>query len=204
MKINRISNLMLVVTISTSLISRVCYASSNSDFPNDDFLCKLNEGSEMIQPCVRLAEKGDIDAAYKLGNRYVKGFGIPKDYPAAIKWLSIASENGHMDAKYLLGIMYGNGWGVKRDYRRAFDIFTEGAVLGISKFQVQLGVMYENGLGIREDKVRAHMWYNIASMDDYDNASFKRDMLENRIGPAGVERAMELMRNCLESHMKKC
>jgi TPR repeat protein len=50
-----------------------------------------------------VAEKGQCEAQYLLGNMYDKGHGaVPVDKTEAVKWLRLAAEQGHSTAKYCL------------------------------------------------------------------------------------------------------
>ena len=53
----------------------------------------------------RLAEQGDADAQYNLGDMYARGDGVPEDDAEAVKWLRLAAEQGHADAQFSLDIM---------------------------------------------------------------------------------------------------
>ena len=53
-----------------------------------------------------LAEQGDTDAQFSLGNRYRQGKGVPQDYKTAVKWYRLAAEQGYADAQGNLGVMY--------------------------------------------------------------------------------------------------
>jgi TPR repeat protein len=72
-----------------------------------------------------LAEKGDPEAQYRLGELYRLGQGVPEDPAAAGRWHLEAAEQGHGRAMYHLALMYyrgrGNDW--ERDYVRAYVWF---------------------------------------------------------------------------------
>jgi TPR repeat protein len=52
------------------------------------------------------AEKGDVDAQYKLGNYYLEGIGVARDFPKAVSWYRKAAELGDARAQYSLGKCY--------------------------------------------------------------------------------------------------
>ena len=52
-----------------------------------------------------LAEKGDADAAFNLGQAYRLGRGIPTDLAAAQTWFERAAQKGHVDAQATLGLL---------------------------------------------------------------------------------------------------
>src|SRR5436305_13396532 len=57
-----------------------------------------------------LAEKGDADAAFNLGQAYRLGRGVPTNIAAATTWFQRAAAKGHIDAQVTLGLLlFGNG-----------------------------------------------------------------------------------------------
>lgn len=50
-----------------------------------------------------LAEQGDAEAQFKLGNRYKQGKGVGKNFRQAVEWLTKAAEQGHSGAQNNLG-----------------------------------------------------------------------------------------------------
>src|SRR5688572_11291909 len=52
-----------------------------------------------------LAEKGDGDAAFNLGQAYRLGRGVPTDLGTAQSWFERAASNGHLDAQTTLGLL---------------------------------------------------------------------------------------------------
>src|SRR5438093_10574337 len=57
-----------------------------------------------------LAEKGDADAAFNLGQAYRLGKGVPMNIGAATTWFQRAAAKGHVDAQVNLGLLlFSNG-----------------------------------------------------------------------------------------------
>jgi len=52
-----------------------------------------------------LAEKGDADAAFNLGQAYRLGRGVPTNLGAAQTWFERAAQKGHIDAQATLGLL---------------------------------------------------------------------------------------------------
>src|SRR5919112_32609 len=52
-----------------------------------------------------LAERGDADAAFNLGQAYRLGRGVPTNLAAAQTWFGRAAATGHVDAQTTLGLM---------------------------------------------------------------------------------------------------
>jgi TPR repeat protein len=63
-----------------------------------------------------MSEQGNARAQFYLGEMYLSGSGVAKDYAQALKWASAAAEQKSPDAQYTLGMMYESGKGVAQDY----------------------------------------------------------------------------------------
>jgi len=63
-----------------------------------------------------LAEKGDAEAQFRLGNLYAEGKAVSNDFTEAAKWFHKAAEQGYVQALYTLGVIYTGGLGVPVDY----------------------------------------------------------------------------------------
>ena len=111
-----------------------------------------------------LAEQGDADAQYTLGQMYIYGKGVPEDSAAAFKWNHKAAEQGDLDAQYELGRMYMYGEGVPEDSAAAFKWHHRAAEQNHIMSQLNVGVLYSQGLGVFEDKVKAYMWLALAQL----------------------------------------
>src|SRR5689334_682438 len=71
-----------------------------------------------------LAEKGDADAAFNLGQAYRLGRGVPTNLAAAQSWFERAARKGHVDAQTTLGLLLfqnGNQTGGLRWLRQAAE-----------------------------------------------------------------------------------
>ncbi len=93
----------------------------------------LAEQAEQNKPLLerrRLAENGDADEQWDLGDRYYRGYGgVAQDYSEAEKWFRKAAEQSHLFALIELGAIYEQGKGLPADrteaarhYFRAADI----------------------------------------------------------------------------------
>src|SRR3954466_8335467 len=52
-----------------------------------------------------IAERGDADAQFNLGQAYRLGRGVPIDLGAAQLWFERAASKGHVDAQTTLGLL---------------------------------------------------------------------------------------------------
>lgn len=120
----------------------------------------------------KAAEKGDVEAQYKLGWVYYTGTyeilngdffekrPVSKNRKQALFWLSKAAEQGHLSAQSLLSGMYYSGKELtEQNYEKAFEYTLNLAERGDIRAEYRLGGMYENGEGVTADKQKAVEWY---------------------------------------------
>ncbi len=118
-----------------------------------------------------LAEKGDVEAQFKLGKIYGFGWkGVPKDYKQAIYWFEKAAKQGHVKSQSYLGVMYFDGQGVKKDYEQAIFWFEKAAKQGDVEAQFNLGYMYFYGQGVKKDYEQAIFWTKAAQAQGHADA----------------------------------
>jgi TPR repeat protein len=123
-----------------------------------------------VSACRRLAEQGTASAQYDLGNIYLSGRGVPRDYKEAVKWFRKAADHGEADAQTNLGYMYAEGRGVRQDYKEAVKWFRKAAEKGNVRAQSNLGVMYAIGQGVPQDDQEALKWWRKAADQGYARA----------------------------------
>ena len=92
-----------------------------------------------------LAEDGDIESQFNLGQRFFKGFEVKKNYAEAVKWWEKAGNNGHGRAMFNVGYCYSQGIGVKQDHKAAIQWYEKAANAGVGDAQYNLACIYYNG-----------------------------------------------------------
>jgi TPR repeat protein len=106
-----------------------------------------------------LAEKGDADAAFNLGQAYRLGKGVPLDLSQAQNWLERAARNGHVDAQANLGLLLfqnGNRVAGMRWLKAA-------AESGEARALLVVGTALYNGDGVPPDPVTAYAYVSRAA-----------------------------------------
>jgi len=101
-----------------------------------------------------LAEKGDADAAFNLGQAYRLGRGVPVNLGAAQTWFERAARKGHLDAQTTLGLLLfqnGNQAGGLRWLRMA-------AEQGEPRALLIYGTALFNGDGVSRDPVLGYAY----------------------------------------------
>ena len=106
-----------------------------------------------------LAQKGDADAAFNLGQAYRLGRGVPLDLAQAQGWLERAARKGHLDAQTTLGLLlFQNG------NRLAAMRWLKGAAeAGEPRALLLVGTALYNGDGIARDPVKAYAYVSRAA-----------------------------------------
>ena len=106
-----------------------------------------------------LAEKGDADAAFNLGQAYRLGRGVALNLGAAQAWFERAANKGHVDAQATLGLLLfqnGNRTGGLRWLRQA-------AEQGEARALLVYGTALFNGDGVTQDPVLGYAYVSRAA-----------------------------------------
>src|SRR5688572_17297821 len=110
-----------------------------------------------------LAEAGDADAAFNLGQAYRLGRGVPLSLAAAQTWLERAARKDHLDAQTTLGLLLFNGGnrvGGLRWLKRA-------AEQGEPRALLIYGTAPFNGDGVVRDPVLAYAYVSRAAAQGF-------------------------------------
>jgi TPR repeat protein len=118
------------------------------------------------------AARGEPEAEYQLGLRYVGGLGVPRDDVAATAWFRRAAQKGLARAQYNLGAMYAVGLGVEQNDVEAARWVRMAAEQGVAEAQHDLGMFYASGAGVGEDPSEAARWYREAAEQGHARAQF--------------------------------
>jgi TPR repeat protein len=90
--------------------------SIDSQFSEAVMFYKQKNYTEAIKIWRSLADGGDSDSQYNLGQAYDNGEGVVKDPAQSALWYSKAAKQGDAAAQYNLGVDYLKGDGVTKDY----------------------------------------------------------------------------------------
>ena len=106
-----------------------------------------------------LAEKGDADAAFNLGQAYRLGKGVPLDLAQAQGWLEKAARKGHVDAAATLGLLlFQNGNRVS-----GMRWLKGAAQAGEPRALLMVGTAMYNGDDVPRDPVTAYAYVSRAA-----------------------------------------
>lgn len=149
------------------------------------------------------AENGQPMAAWKLGEMYAKGDGVPEDDLKAFEYYSqIVREHGEdrpdaPDAPFVssafvaLGSYYLNGidGAVPKNEARARQVFTHAAsYFGDAEAQYELGRMYQDN-----NHRMAVRWYNLAALKGHIGAQARLGETLYALGSSDKKKARGLM-----------
>jgi cell division septation protein DedD len=99
-----------------------------------------------------LAEKGDADASFNLGQAYRLGRGVPLNLAAAKIWFERAANKGHLDAQATLGLLlFDNG-----DRAGGLKWLKIAADRGEPRALLVYGTALFNGDAVKQDRVLAY------------------------------------------------
>ena len=121
-----------------------------------------------------LAEAGDADAAFNLGQAYRLGRGVDLDLATAQNWLETAARKGHTDAQTTLGLLLfqnGNRTGGLRWLRQS-------AEAGEPRAMLMYGTALFNGDGVPQDPILAYAYVSRASAQGLAPAKSTLDQMD--------------------------
>jgi TPR repeat protein len=106
-----------------------------------------------------LAQKGDADAAFNLGQAYRLGKGVPADSGQAKHWFEVAAAKGHVDAQVSLGLLlFDSG-----DRTAAMNWLKKAAEKGEPRALLVVGTALFNGDGLPQDPVLGYAYVSRAA-----------------------------------------
>ena len=106
-----------------------------------------------------LAEKGDADAAFNLGQAFRLGRGVPADSAQAKRWFEMAANKGHVDAQVSLGLLlFDSG-----DRGAAMSWLNKAADKGEPRALLVVGTALFNGDGLKQDPVLGYAYVSRAA-----------------------------------------
>jgi uncharacterized protein len=135
-----------------------------------------------------LAEGGDADAQFNLGQAYRLGRGVPLDLSAAKIWFERAARNGHLDAETTLGLLtFQNG-----DRVQGLKWLKAAADQGEPRALLVYGTALFNGDGVPQDRVLAYALVSRAAAQGLEPAKDTLAQLDQLMPVADRQKAVSL------------
>lgn len=140
-----------------------------------------------------LANAGDADAQFNMGQAYKLGRGVPTDVPIAMEWFRKAAEQGHLRAEDNYGILLFQ----QGAQEQAVPYLRKSAERGEPRAQYILGTALFNGEFVGKDWVQAYALMTRAAKSGLTPATTSLQQMENYI-PADQKKQGALLANELE------
>jgi uncharacterized protein len=115
-----------------------------------------------------LADQGDAFAQFYMGELYLNGLGVSRNFDTATEWFAIAAEQGNSKAQQNMKIISSpckNGFFAAKqgDFATALREFKSLADRGDALAQYYMGDLYLNGLGVSQDTKVATKWFTLSA-----------------------------------------
>lgn len=123
--------------------------------------------AEQERQLLAWADRGDADAQFELGLRFLTGEGLNKNEAKGVTWLQKAAEQGHLRAQHVYGTLFEDGVGVVKDPVKAAEWFEKAASGGLPMAQHAIAVAYELGRGVEKDVNKATEWFQKGAAQNY-------------------------------------
>lgn len=138
-----------------------------------------------------LAEGGDADAQFNLGQAYRLGRGVPLDLSAAKVWFERAARSGHVDAETTLGLLtFQNG-----DRAAGLKWLKQAADQGEPRALLVFGTALYNGDGVGQDRILGYAYVSRAAAQGLEPAQETLAQLDQLMPASERQRALALARS---------
>ncbi len=129
----------------------------------------------------KLADQGNAEAQYKVGEMYELGKGVSPDNVKAREWLEKAANQGHRKAAYRVLLLDIKTQGMNAKRGELVNEITKEANAGSPDAQYFLGKMYASGLGKPKDLAQARILLNKAAFNGVPEAEFEAIAVDEEI-----------------------
>jgi uncharacterized protein len=138
-----------------------------------------------------LAEKGDSDAQFNLGQAYRLGRGVPTNLSAAKTWFERAAGQGHVDAQTTLGLLlFQNG-----EQAEGLKWLRKAAEQGEPRALLVYGTALVNGDTVTQDRVLGYAYVSRAAAQGLQPAKDTLDQLDQVLPIADRKRGVAMARD---------
>lgn len=199
---NRFYKFMMTAMLGLALAGGAMAAAPDENIDEGDRLFKRGHYEKAMSWWKDSAEKGSVNALYRVGAAYRDGVlrdkevVVERNFEEAAKWLTKAAELGDERAHFDLGGLYDEGLGVEKSPEQAAHWFLEGAERGQVACQYNIAVMYEDGVGVGKDPVAAYMWYYLAAQQGFiEFGGPALEKLSRAMAPDQVRDAIKMAKN---------
>src|SRR5690349_5449473 len=137
-----------------------------------------------------IAEKGDADAQFNLGQAYRLGRGVQTNLATAKTWLERAGAQGHVDAQTTLGLLlFQNG-----NQAEGLKWLKQAAEQGEPRAMLGYGTALVNGDGVTQDPMLGYAYVSRAAAQGLEPAKQTLAQLDKLIPLEDRKKAVVLAR----------
>ncbi len=112
------------------------------------------------------AERGDVEAQFKLGRHYGNPYWDWLDCEEALKWYRKAAMQGHVEAQYALGTAYASAWDGHKNITKSEHWWVRAANQGCYRAQKELAEGYrDNCYGLSRNLKKALKYAKLARIN---------------------------------------
>jgi TPR repeat protein len=117
-----------------------------------------------------LANGGEAESQFQLGQMYYSGSEVTEDPSAAYQWILKAAERNHPRAQVLLASFYEKGIGINIDERQSLEWLQKAALRGEREAQFRLGLRLKEGETVEKNLEAGVRWITKAAEQGHSPA----------------------------------
>ncbi len=129
----------------------------------NNYGCNLNDPVEKFQWFEKAANAGNSYAFWNMGNAYIDGNGVEKDFDKGLSLIKKGAQNGCVGAAEQLARMYKNGEDVDIDGKEAVKWYEKAIELDSKSALFELASLYYDGEIVPVDFKKALHYYKLSS-----------------------------------------
>jgi len=152
---------------------------------------------------VKLAEQGNPEAQYKVGEMYEQGNGVKKDLAVAQSWYEKSAAQNHKKSSYKLLYLEIQSNGLNDFTKSQLGILRQESVAGNADAQYFLGKMYAAGVGVPKSLNNALTWLNKATFNGIPEAEHEAIAVEEELVRIREKEAKKRVQALEASNKKK-
>ena len=127
------------------------------------------------------ANRGHIQAQYKVGTFYQQAKGTSRDHHKALYWFKKAPAQNDVYSYYQISKLYYANKEIPKDEKKAFKWCEKAAIGGLGVAQGMLGSRYEYGWGVGINYKKALYWYEKSVAQGYMNGKTRLEKLKKKL-----------------------
>ena len=142
-----------------------------------------------------LAEKGDADAQFNLGQAYRLGRGVPTNLGAAQTWFERSAKQGHVDAETTLGLLLFQN----NEQSDGLKWLKKAADQNEPRAELVYGTALFNGDGVTQDPLLGYAYVSRAAAQGLEPAKQTLAQLDKILPAPDRQKALVLARTSMKA-----